>query len=438
MPITSNRWSSSRYNTNNAWNYNNNGITNNNNYYNSLTCSVVSELIETRKMVKLEDLYTVYFLARANKRRSEDAVKFELDYERKLLHLQQAINERMYRANANYTFITFKPKPREVFGCELESRIIQWYIVWRINHILEKVFTKRTFNNRVGMGTDAAIERVRRDMMEVSANYTKDAYIIQWDLQGYFPNANCDVIQKQLQDLVIKHYHGEDKEDLLWMIMIAVQAKPQKHCYRKSPIELWDVIENGKSLFDKPDGIGGAIGFLIFQTAMNLYLNEVDHWAVDEMGLHYTRFVDDTVIIIENKEAALTLLPKFREMYEAVGARMHPYKFYCQHISKGLRFLGSYIKYDRVYIDNRTIRRAESCIVKFNGLHGKKRYIEDFIASVNSYFGLLKNRNEFKSIQRLCGIIDASWWKYVGMDWNRLCIVANEGYKHKDLLKSKF
>ena len=40
----SNRWSVSRYNSNNAWNYNNNGITNNNNFYNSLTVSAVSEL----------------------------------------------------------------------------------------------------------------------------------------------------------------------------------------------------------------------------------------------------------------------------------------------------------------------------------------------------------------------------------------------------------
>ena len=32
-------------------------------------------------MVKEEDMYTVYFLARKNKRRSEDAVIFELDYE---------------------------------------------------------------------------------------------------------------------------------------------------------------------------------------------------------------------------------------------------------------------------------------------------------------------------------------------------------------------
>lgn len=35
--IASNHWFSSRYSTNNAWNYNNNGNSNNNNFYNSFT-----------------------------------------------------------------------------------------------------------------------------------------------------------------------------------------------------------------------------------------------------------------------------------------------------------------------------------------------------------------------------------------------------------------
>ena len=69
-------------------------------------------------MVNIDDLYTVYFMARKNKRRSEDAVVFEVDYERRLRNLCEAINERTYRANSNYTFISMRPKPREVFACE--------------------------------------------------------------------------------------------------------------------------------------------------------------------------------------------------------------------------------------------------------------------------------------------------------------------------------
>ena len=105
---------------------------------------------------------------------------------------------------------------------------------------------------------------------------------------------------------------------------------------------------------------------------MNLYLNDVDKWAIEDMGLHYVRFVDDTIIVVNNKEAALLLLPLFREKYRDVGAQMHKKKFVCQHISKGVRVLGSIIKFNRLYINNRTIRNAEKRIKQFNKCHNKK------------------------------------------------------------------
>lgn len=386
-------------------------------------------------MVTIEDLYTVYYLARKNKRRSEDAVLFELDCERRLYRLRDSINERTYRANDNYTFVTLRPKPREVFACELEARLIQWYVIWRILPILESVLTNRSFNNRVGMGTDAAISMIRNDIKEVSKNFTEDAYIIQWDLQGYFPNANTDIAREQLQKLVIEHYKGEDKDDLLWMIMISINANPQSHCYRKSSPDMWCEIEEGKSLFSKPDGIGGAIGFLIWQVAMNLYLNDVDKWATEELCLHYVRFVDDTIIVVNNKECALSLLPLFRERYSAYGCKMHPRKFYCQHYSKGVHILGSYIKFDRLYSHNRTIRNAQNRISLFNRTSNLNNHSIEFRDSINSYLGLLKHRNEFKNIQTLYDMISQRWKVLYSMDWDRLCLVANKGYDYKTYLK---
>jgi len=46
--MASNRWSVCRYNSNNAWNYNWNGIVNANNFYNSLTVSAVSALVKNK------------------------------------------------------------------------------------------------------------------------------------------------------------------------------------------------------------------------------------------------------------------------------------------------------------------------------------------------------------------------------------------------------
>jgi hypothetical protein len=389
-------------------------------------------------MVNIDDLYTVYFLARKNKRRSEDAVVFEVDYERRIRNLHEAINECTYRADSNYTFIGMRPKPREVFACELEARIIQWYIIWRILPILENTLSDSTFNNRKGMGTDAAVKKVAEDIKRVTCNYTREAWVIQWDLAGCFPNANCDIACKQLQQLVIDNYTGEDKENLLWMIMISIHAYPQNHCYRKSPREMWGLIDRGKSLFEKPEGTGGAIGFLIWQVAMNLYFNDIDHWSVDDMGQDYTRFVDDSVMVVENKSGGLLLMPLFREKYAELGATMHPRKFYCQPASHGVHFIGNYIKNSRIYVHNRTIRQDYKTIRNLNAFHNKVKGLETFISSVNSIVGNLKHKNEYKNICKLVSEVSTEWRQYVGFDDSRICFVAKKGYKHHDIIKYKF
>lgn len=389
-------------------------------------------------MVTLEDMYTVYYLARKNKRRSEDAVNFEVSLEVNLCKLVERINECTYRANGNYAFISTYPQPREIFGCEMGERLVQWYILWRITPILERLLSESLFSNRKGKGLDAAVGKVYDDILNVSRHYTRDAYIIQWDLQCYYPDADCTVACRQLQDVINRYYDGEDKDSLLWMTMIVIHANPQRHFFRKSDIRSWDILPSNKSLLNKSVGKGGVIGFLIWQTAMNLYLNEVDHWATDELGLNYTRYADDTIIVVQNKEAALTLLPLFRAKYTEVGCTMHPRKFYCQHVSKGLRYLGAHIKYERTYVSNRVIRKATEQIVLYNRLRNKEKELHRFISCINSYMGRIKNRNEFNTLRQLWSKVSDDWHKYLRVDWDNQKLKPKKGYKYNESIKSQF
>ncbi len=391
-------------------------------------------------MVRLEDIIHVYFLMRRNKRRSEDSVSFEINLERNIMNLYNSIRDLTLRADANYTFITSYPRPREVFAAEMSVRLCHAYIDYRLKPIIEKIYTDRTFNNRIGMGGEAAINKLIEDIYDVSRGFTHEAWVIKWDLAGYFPNADIDVAFRNTKNIIEEYYEGDDKDDLIWMSMICLYAHPQNHCYRKSNIEKWDNIEYGKSLFNKDARHGGVIGFLIWQANMTLYLNHVDHFAVDECRLYYVRFVDDTAVVTDNKEAMLALIPKFREMYRDVGIEMHKKKFYCQRVEKGVEFLGSHIKRDRVYLNNRTIKRFESRIDAFNTLSDglKFKNISSFISSMNSYLGLMKGRNEYNNIKRCIKRIDKSWLRYIHFNKDRIIIEANECYTNRELLIKKY
>ena len=58
-------------------------------------------------------------------------------------------------------------------------------------------------------------------------------------------------------------------------------------------------------------------------------------------------------------------------------------KFYCQHYSKGVMCLGRMIKFDRVYLNRKSL---------YNSLNKVKPTLE----SVNSYAGLYKGLNSYK------------------------------------------
>ena len=386
---------------------------------------------------RVSDFRDAYYVTRKNKRRSKDSVEFELHFERDVLRLIDDLECHTFEPSS-YTFIVRRPRPREVFACGMALRIIDHYIDERMRGHMERELTARTFNNRIGFGGMNAINTLISDIYDVSQGFTRDAWVIKMDLKGYFPNADQRVVYQQLSDLVDRTYQGDDKDLLQYMLMRSVFSNPTKNCRRISPRSAWDDYPKEKSLFSKPDGIGGAIGRLLWQLAMNYYLNDVDHFMVDTCGLHYLRFVDDMVIVTDNKEACLSLVPTIREMAAEKGCTLHPKKFYCQHYTKGVEFLGSHIKMARVYVNNRTVRHAFERVHQFNRLRPTPRRLESFLSSMNSYMGIFKGRNAFNIMQRFIEAVDPKWWELCHVDRERWCLLANEGYRHNELIIKKF
>lgn len=387
-------------------------------------------------MVELDDLIAAYKVARSNKRRSADSVEFEINAEANLCRLLADINNRTLRPTA-YTFVTMKPRPREIFACDMGLRIIHHYLDIRLRPIIERHLTSRTFNNRIGFGQSAAVNQLATDIYEVTQGFTKDAYIVKADIQGYFPNASQDIVFSQLSRLIIDEYEGADKDDLLYMLQVSVFSYPTHHCYRKSPITKWANIPPSKSLFCKPDGTGAAIGHLIWQNAMNYYLNEFDHFVTDTLGLHYVRFVDDMVFVVEDKDAFLPYMETFRSMLKDYGCTMHPTKFYCQHYTKGVQFIGAVIKMDRIYPTDRIIRRAMRQVCNLNRCPESSK-VATLVASLNSYLGILKTRNGYAWARHIIDAINPRWWRYCYFDERKVAILPRPGYTANDILDKRF
>ncbi|MBM0265661.1 reverse transcriptase [Prevotella copri] len=369
-------------------------------------------------MIDFSILLEAYFDCRRHKRKTVGATEFEMNYMSNLVQLLDEINSRQYKIGKSICFVVRYPRYREVFAGQFRDRIIHHYIALRLEPLFESLFSDRTYNCRKGKGQLAGIRQLQEDIMEVSENYTEDAYVMGIDLKGFFMSIYKPLLAKMVDDFVARNYHGDDKDDLRWLCNMVVMHHPEKDCEKKSADYLWEFLPKEKSLFTNGEDRGVAIGNLFAQLFAQLFANfllsKLD-WKIDYYCKHHVRYVDDMVLVARRKETLLRLMPMIRETLASLGLRLNEKKFYFQHYSKGVRFVGAIIKRDRIYSVNNTINNFRKSVRKLNDAarNGDIEAINHAIQSVNSYLGIFGHYNEYGMKRQIIKEeLDEEAWKF--------------------------
>ena len=98
----------------------------------------------------------------------------------------------------------------------------------------------------------------------------------------------------------------------------------------------------------------------------------------------------------------------------------HPDKVYVQHVSKGVKFIGSVIKPGRTYLSNRTIgrmwetlqgmeRHCKRLTVSRNPKRKDVEAVEHDICSCNSYMGFLVHHSSYGLRRKIFGSMRWFW-----------------------------
>ena len=387
-----------------------------------------------------EELTDSHFDCRSNKKRSQDSIYFDLHRERNVRRLLDDFESRSL-VPFLYAFIATKPLYREVIGCKMENKTIQHWFNGIVKPEVERVLTKSTFNNRIGYGVDRAIRKVANDMRRVSCNYTRPCYIVKRDIKAYFPSTNLERSYDKYRAFIEARFEeGVLRDDLLYVLQRTVYSYPQEHARLRSPKFMWDdIIAADKSVvFGKDPSRGACLGGEFWQVEKNFALAEFDRYQVETCGLHYTRFVDDMVWVVDNLQAGLAHVANSEKMLlEEFGYQMHQKKRHQQHYSKGVTFLGAKIKYNRVYASDRSIRNCKFAIHRWNRL-AYPSMLPHFLDSINSYFGIFKNRNAYGVIRDMVDEVGLKWLAYCHYNDDRRCFEANAGFTRTELLQKKY
>ncbi|MFA6090211.1 MAG: reverse transcriptase/maturase family protein [Candidatus Gracilibacteria bacterium] len=385
------------------------------------------------KSMEITELFEAYYECRRNKRGTANALAFELDYESNLFALHGEIQSGTYEIGKSIAFIVDKPVKREIFAGDFRDRIIHHYIIRKLNPVFEKLFIHDSYSCREGKGTLFGIRRIDRFLRQATTNYTKDAYVLKLDIQGFFMGIDRSILLSQIFRIIDEKYLGDDRDELFQLCEKVILNDPTKNCTIKGKREDWTGLPRSKSLFFSAPGIGLPIGNLTSQIFANLYLHTLDVFIKKDLKIQYNgRYVDDFILIHEDAEYLKGLIISIRTfLSEYLKLELHPKKIHFQHATKGVAFLGAYIKPYRIYVGKRIKGNFFQTIEEINRMiTGNANILQDlktqklFLSKINSYLGLIYHYDSFTLRKKFLFSLHASFWNHFYISEQYRLVVA--------------
>ena len=444
--VKCNMATTSEWDAGNAWNVNvNNGNANNNNKANAGLVRAVAAYQDDVYNTPLSFFYAAQSCDK-NKRSSDDCIEFSMTASDNIVRLWRDCITLRYEPSPSDVFIVPYPVKREVFGAAYRDRIVHHWIAERIEPLLEARFDRQgnvSKNCRKGYGCLRAVRSLSQKMQTITEGYTKEAVVVRLDIKGFFMSIDKDILWWMYEDLIMTSYHAPDRDLLLFLLKKTIYDAPQEHFVRRSPPSSWHGLPPDKSLMHNDPRVGIAIGKLISQLSANFYMSVLVDFLLDDLHVEGLEMFMDDFVFIDTKgfDHARQTVAKIRDFCKDIlHITLHPKKIYIQPCRHGVLYVGAMIKPGRIYISNRTLgaafRRIHYYNLKLQSGEGEQ-WAERFVATLNSYLGLMVHYNTYNKRKRLIALLDRGWYKYIYVEGHFTKVVLRKQYKASYKIKKQ-
>ena len=336
----------------------------------------------------VSELFQAYYDCRKAKRNTWNALLFEQNLERNLMDLYYELVSGEYRPGRSIMFVVTRPKAREVWAANFRDRVVHHVLYNRYADHFYRRFIHDSYACIPEKGTLRAANRVQHFIRSATQNHTQPAWFLKADIANFFVS-----IDKQILDgLLMRHI---THPWWVWLTRLILHKDPRDNVYIKSEKGLLAKVPPHKSLLNAPTGFGLPIGNLSSQFFANVYLDELDQYAKHALKLkNYARYVDDMVVVGQTgQEMGVAYEEMAAFAKQRLGLNFHPNKKEINRVDVGVNFVGYIIKPWCKYIRRSTI----------DNMYKRTAAQTDFEplrATVNSYFGMLRNANAYRERKR--------------------------------------
>ena len=341
--------------------------------------------------VSLDDVFAAYYECRKHKRRTMNALLFEINLEENLIQLWQEINNGTYQVGKSVAFIVKHPVFREVFAANFRDRVVHHLVIRKLWSLINAALSPSSYSCRPGMGTLYGVKKVYEQMQICSSGFRKKYYVLRLDIRGFFMHIQHDKLYEMLAHLVQTGYHGTDKEILLKLMKQIIFTPVQENCSIKGNKNDWKFLPVSKSLFHIGRSKGLPIGNLTSQIFANFYLYPLDRYISSQQGMFYGRYVDDMVLLHLSKKSLLNCKKEIEKILSTLGLKLHARKTHLLHGTQGFNFVGVYLLPHRIYIGRRLksfFFSKLACLLHENNL-------QHILCVMNSYLGLMRHYHSY-------------------------------------------
>ncbi|MFH1088976.1 MAG: reverse transcriptase/maturase family protein [Candidatus Uhrbacteria bacterium] len=315
------------------------------------------------EIISLENLCLAWEEFLVGKKQKNDVQNFELALMDNILSLHADLASGQYQHGGYESFFINDPKRRHIHKASVRDRLLHHAVYRLLYPFFDRTFIADSYSCREEKGTHKAINRFRSFANKVGKNNTRTCWVLKGDIRKFFASIDHSVLKKILAEYI------SDKKILFLLSNI---------------IDSYET-ELGSS-------VGLPLGNLTSQLFSNIYLNRFDQFVKHQLKEGYfIRYADDFVILSDNKEKLINLLPLLENFLGGeLKLHLHPDKIFLKTISSGVDFLGW-----TLFSDYRTIRAVTK--------QRMFRRIQDNSspASLQSYLGLLSHGNTYKIRQKL-------------------------------------
>jgi len=287
-------------------------------------------------------------------------------YVKKILENQDFYAEQIYQMLINKTY---KPSPYKIKiifdGANKKERqiykprfypdqIIHWALMLQLQPIIMRGMYRYCCGSVPGRGTSDG-QKVLRKWLD--SDYKNTKYCLKMDISKFYPSIDNEILKIMFRRKI------------------------------KDPNCLWLI----DAIIDSSEGL--PIGNYTSQWFANFYLESLDHYIKQELGVkYYIRYVDDLVLLGSNKRKLHDVRKQIEGYLNKLNLKLKDNWQVFRVSKRGIDFLGFRFFYDKTILRKRNALRIRRRMKKI-GI--KKSLNHKDASAVISYWGWIKRSDSY-------------------------------------------